>query len=83
MAAIPPVVPAAPVVAAPVVWATNRIGWPIYAEADAAGHAERLQLNVAGETVDAAGNVIPTDAHGEPIDGAGDPIAQPNIGIRM
>jgi hypothetical protein len=83
MAAVPPVVPAAPVVAAPVVWATNRIGWPIYAEPDAAGHAERLQLNLAGETVNAAGIVIPTDARGEPIDAAGDPIAQPNIGVRM
>jgi hypothetical protein len=69
--------------AAPVVWATDRLGWPIYAEADVAGHSERLQLNVAGETVNAAGAVIPTDARGEPIDAVGDPIAQPNMGICM
>jgi hypothetical protein len=69
--------------AVPVVWATNRLGWPIYAEANAAGFLERLQLNVAGKTVNAAGNVIPTDARGELVDVAGDPIAQPNMGICM
>jgi hypothetical protein len=58
-------------------------GWPIYAEANAAGFSERLQLNVAGKTVNAAGNIIPTDACREPIDATGDPIAQPTMGVCM
>jgi hypothetical protein len=69
--------------AAPVVCATNHLGWPIYAEADTAGFLECLQLNVAGDTVNAAGNVIPTDACGEPINAAGNPIPQPPIGVCM
>jgi hypothetical protein len=65
----------------PVAWATNHLGLPIYAEADAAEFLERLQLNLAGRTVNTAGNVIQTDPRGEPINAAGNPIRQPAIGV--
>jgi hypothetical protein len=69
--------------AAPVVWATNRLGVPIYAEADVARVLKRLQLNIAGKTVNTAGNIIPTDTCGEPFNPTGDPIAQSTMGVCM
>jgi hypothetical protein len=33
--------------------------------------------------VNAAGDVIATDAQGKPHDGVGNPIAQPNIGVHI
>ena len=71
---------------APVTWASDNIGWPIYAEADATGHQERLQINATGDVVDAAGNVYTVNADGSPMDGPGataNEIPQPNIAIRQ
>ena len=70
---------------APVIWASDNVGWPIYAEADAAGHQERLQMDGAN-IVDAAGHVFTVNADGCPMDGPGataNEIPQPNIAIRQ
>jgi len=58
---------AAPV---PVIWAADNVGWPIYAEADAAGNQERLRMD-GTDVVDVAGNVYTMNADGCPMDGAG------------
>jgi hypothetical protein len=73
---------AAPV---PVIWAADNVGWPIYAEADAAGNQERLQMD-GTDVVDAAGIVYPVNADGCPMDGPGataNEIPQPNIAVRQ
>ena len=74
MAAVPAV--------APITWAASLKGWPIYAELDpATGLQERLQENIAGEIVDAAGTVYRTNAQGIPLDGAGVAIPQASQAI--
>ena len=65
-------------------WAATVDGWPVYAARDTTtGLQERLQENIAGEVVDAAGVVYATNAQGIPLDAAGVAIPQATQAIQI